>query len=1111
MVIATTWIASDFHWILGIDDPWTKFVWLPAGVALGFTLAYGYRLWPGVLLGLMMASASNHLPVTNVLINALSGTLEVLTAYYMLNKIAEFDLSLRRLRDLFSLMNTVIITPLIGAGIAVSLLVFAGIHDQVTVLSQFAHAWQKNTLSYLLITPAILSIFYYEPLRWNKLKIFEALFLSFLVVLVCSVVFFEVIDIPKSFILQPKSFMLFPMVMWAAVSFHQRGAAISILFVAFAAMIGGLNHVGLYGYDFYREDLVNYWLFVLMVSVTGGVLSSLNVGRMRSEEKLKSQLNLYNTLIHAQSDAGEGVVVIEKGKIVYANDALWKIGGYEPGDIPLGSDFMMLIHPSDRKRIAEMNHMRLLGFAQPSRYEALGLAKKGHPVPVEIASANYRDDSERIVTLVIDITERKKAEEALAKSQEDYKELVESVQAIVWKADPYGNFTFVSHEAETLLGYRLSEWTTKEDFWKQIIYPDDRNWACEHFHNESLKLQSFIFDYRVIAADGRIVWLQHMVKVIPNRSGFRPQELVGVMLDISERKKAEAGLRLSRQVFENTAEGILITDANFHVLEANLAYTKITGYQKDEIVGRPLKVLSAGLHDRKYYDSIWHRIETQGQWVGEIWNLRKNGEKYPEWLSISTAKDAKGVVQNYVAVFSDISQRKRSEERLQFLANHDALTRLPNRALLHEKGELAVVRAQRNQTKLAILFIDLDRFKIINDTLGHQTGDVLLQEVAKRLQSCLRESDVVARQGGDEFVVMIEDFADEQFLADVARKIMSVLSHPFVLMNQELYVTASIGISIFPDDGVDIFSLLKHADVAMYRAKENGKNTFHFYAADSNFHSVALLELENSLRRALERNEFVLHYQPKVDLRTQKIVGAEALLRWQHLDLGLLSPSQFIKLAEETGLVIDIGGWVLREACREAVAWQTLSEEPIRVAVNLSARQFRESNLNQHIAEALADSGLTPDCLELEITESMIMQNVEHAISLLQHFRALGTHVLIDDFGTGYSSLGYLKQFPIDSLKIDSSFVRDIPQDSDDMAITQAIIAMAHSLHIKVIAEGVENKEQLDFLKEQECDQIQGFIFSQPLPAQEFSLLLKSQPIRKWQLLNSSLTLASSA
>ncbi|MCB5186929.1 EAL domain-containing protein [Methylobacillus caricis] len=1071
----------------GVPKTIAVLIWPPAGFALAMLVIGGHRFLPGLLIGAFFAEYSIGLPIMVAIVIALGNIASAWLANYMLKRMVQFDPAMTRLRDLLGLMVLgAVLSPVLGATVALSSLSVASILESASWMDVWWQWWMGDALSIILFTPAVLACLHHEPIRWSRAKVVEAGILL-LILLAMFILAFTNTWSDSLLKLEAKAFLVFPLVIWAALSFHQRGAAIASLSISITALWVAAGYQGYFGMQMMHADLLNYWLFVLVTVSTGVGLSGLNVGRVRAGEKLNNQLGLYNALINAQSDAGEGVIVIEHGKIVYANEAVWQIGGYDARDIPLGSDFLNLIHPMDRARVAQHYQLRMQGLDTPSRYEATGISKSGKPVPIEVAAANYRDGSERVVVLIIDISSRKQAEAALLQSQAEYRELVESVQAIVWRATPDGVFTFVSQEAETLMGYPLAEWTQSPTFWMEKIHPDDRGWVVDFCKAESAQLKNHMFDYRMIAADGRTVWVQDIVRVIPNRFGH-PQELVGVMLDITARKEGETSLRLSKQVFENTAEGILIADRNRQILEVNQAYLDITGYARDDTVGKHLRLLDEiGEEDQP----IGNIVQEKGKWMGEILARKQNGEYYPEWVSISTVHDANGLLQNYVAVLTDISQRKQSEERLQFLATHDALTGLPNRALLQERMELALLRAQRYRNRVGVLFIDLDRFKIINDTLGHQAGDMLLQEAAKRLKDCLRLTDTIARQGGDEFVVLLEDFTETQYLSAVARKIMNMLAQPFILMNQELYISASIGISVYPEDGVDIFSLLKNADMAMYKAKDDGKNTFHFYSAESNTHSVDRLILENNLRRALEREEFTLLYQAKLDLSGQHIVGAEALIRWNSAELGTISPQDFIPIAEETGLIIDIGAWVINQACKDAYQWQSIAGRPIRVGVNLSARQFREDSLREVISEALADSGLTADCLELEITESMIMQNAEHASDILQHFRDLGTHVLIDDFGTGYSSLAYLKHFPIDSLKIDRSFVRDVPQDSDDAAITQAIIAMAHSLKIKVVAEGVENQAQLEFLRAQSCDQLQGYIFSRPLPDEDFTGMLR--------------------
>ena len=439
-------------------------------------------------------------------------------------------------------------------------------------------------------------------------------------------------------------------------------------------------------------------------------------------------------------------------------------------------------------------------------------------------------------------------------------------------------------------------------------------------------------------------------------------------------------------------------------------------------------------------------------------------------------------------VYRDIAERRRAEEKLRVVSTHDSLTALPNRTLLHERLSHALARAQRHGRQLAVLFVDLDRFKTVNDTLGHEAGDRLLQVTAQRLYDCLRETDTMARQGGDEFVVLMDELTDREPITRVSQRILDAVAEPFVIDGQEIHITASIGISVYPEDGR---TLLRNADIAMYRAKEKGKNNYQFYSTQMDNYSVERLSLESGLRRALEREEFVLHYQPKVNIASGLITGMEALLRWQHPELGSVAPGRFIPIAEETGLILPIGAWVLKTACIQNRAWQRQGVRRFPVAVNLSPRQFAGETLLEDVKAALDVSGLAPADLELEITESMVMNNPERAVNLLQQLKGLGIHVAIDDFGTGYSSLAYLKRFPIDSVKVDRSFVEDIPDNVDSMAIAQAVIAMAHNLRLKVVAEGVESEAQLGFLRGEGCDEIQGYYFCEARPASEISAIMR--------------------
>ncbi len=569
-----------------------------------------------------------------------------------------------------------------------------------------------------------------------------------------------------------------------------------------------------------------------------------------------------------------------------------------------------------------------------------------------------------------------------------------------------------------------------------------------------------------------------------------PMEIWIIMRDIREQRKAEETLRLSAKVFESSRDAIIITDSQNNMISTNRAFTQITGYQSEEVLGKNPKMLQSGRHHPTFYQELWAALALNGYWQGEIWNRRKNGEIYPEWLSISTICNSKGDITHYVAIFSDITESKQAAAHIEFLANYDPLTKLPNRRLFIDRLEQAIKSATREKNRLAVLFFDLDHFKNINDSLGHSIGDQMLIEVALRMAGCMREVDNVARLSGDEFAAMIADMGDIGNVITVANKIIDSMRESFKINDHELHMTTSIGISVYPTDGEDFETLLKNADTAMYCAKKNGRDNFEFFSSSMSTHAFERLSLENSLRKAMEKNELKLHYQPQFAIESGKIVAMEALLRWPHPDFGMISPDKFIPLAEETGLIIPIGKWILNEACRQNKVWQEQGLIAIPVAVNLSAVQFRQHNLMEIVQDALATSHLKPCFLELELTESLLMDCSEYSVRVLKTFRQMGVLLSIDDFGTGYSSMTYLSRFPISKLKIDRSFCQNIPDDSNNSAISRAIISLGHELGLSVIAEGVEEIRQFNFLEAQQCDLIQGYLYSKPLNAKDMQDLL---------------------
>lgn len=543
--------------------------------------------------------------------------------------------------------------------------------------------------------------------------------------------------------------------------------------------------------------------------------------------------------------------------------------------------------------------------------------------------------------------------------------------------------------------------------------------------------------------------------------------------------------------FYNTTEGILLTDSNSIILKVNPGFTTITGYDQESILGKKPSILKSNRHDTSFYKNMYDSINNQGKWQGEIWNRRKNGEIYLQWLSIVPIYDDKNEICLYVGLFTELTKSINNNEQIHNHAYYDMLTNLPNRILLNDRLSFMVNHAKRNKTNMAILLMDLNRFKLINDTLGFSAGDSLLQTIANRLKSCLRDVDGVFRLGDDEFGILLEEIAQPQDAARVAKRLLAVCSLPFQFYDHELYVTVSIGISIFPTDGDEIEVLLKNAEAAMNRAKELGINNYQHYMPTMNAKAFEQLTLEHNLRKAIQKDQFLVYYQPQIDLITQKIIGAEALVRWQHPELGMISPDQFIPIAEETGLILPLGEWVLRTACQQAKYWCDQLGTRFVISVNLSSRQFQQQDLVSTVYRVLRDIQLPPELLELEITETLGMKNPELTLKTLHELKSMGIHIAIDDFGTGYSSLSYLKKFPIDTLKIDRSFVSDINGDSNDDAIVVAVIALAQSLKLNVIAEGVETPEQADYLLEHGCERIQGYIFSPPVSAKDFETIIK--------------------
>ncbi len=687
------------------------------------------------------------------------------------------------------------------------------------------------------------------------------------------------------------------------------------------------------------------------------------------------------------------------------------------------------------------------------------------------------------------LIDRCRFQERLARSEANLAKAQRIAQLGYWEWDPVKDILRGSEELFRIVGIPPETKISGARFLR-FVHPEDQKRREQTVRDALAAGTAYGITYRLLRPTDEIRIVHEEGEAVRGEDG-RVRRLFGTLQDITLLKWSETQLALAAKVFESAIEGITVTDADGIILMVNRAFTKITGYSAEEAVGKRPNILKSDRHDEAFYQAMWTHLLAHGQWQGEIWNRRKNGEVYPEWLTITAIKDDTGQTTHYVAVFHDMSQLRSYEEQLHFHAYHDALTGLPNRLLLLDRLQVAIGHAHRSEGRLAVLFVDLDNFKYVNDSLGHAAGDLLLQQVAERFKKNMAEDCTVARLGGDDFAVLIEQFTDERQAVQVAERIIEFMAEPFNLRVYAVTATVSIGIALYPVDGRQAETLLKNAELAMYEAKEKGKNTYHLFTKALDAQVVQRLFLENSLRKAVERQEMIVYYQPKVALADGVIRGAEALVRWQRPDGNFASPAEFIPLAEETGLIIPLGENVLRQACEQAGSWLDAGHDLI-LSVNFSLRQFQQKDLPERVATILAETGFPAGNLEIEITETAVMANEEETVALMARLKQLGVRLALDDFGTGYSALHYLRKLPLDALKIDRSFVRDIPDDRDCMAIAAAILSLARDLRLAVVVEGVENEEQLAFFREHGAQEIQGFLFSPPVPAAEFAAMLAS-------------------
>ncbi|HEX5363492.1 MAG TPA: EAL domain-containing protein [Gallionella sp.] len=813
--------------------------------------------------------------------------------------------------------------------------------------------------------------------------------------------------------------------------------------------------------------------------------------------KLGQQRSLFKLHDAALAAADNAIVIADRQAVIqWANPAFSQLTGYTLEE-SVGRTIRELVRSGEHGAQFYERLWNTILDGRVWRGEIINRRKDGTRYPEEMTITPVRLDGKEITHFIAvkqNIDTRKQTEAELGSLNERMSALIEAIPDAIFFKDGDGRWQLTNDAAKTLFQLHGIDWQGKTDMQLAELRPDCRQALDACMLNDELAWQAgglTLFNENV--SDERGEPRHFEVRKVPifDRENRRTG-LVIIGRDVTAAKQTEEQLREAAAVMRHTHEGVVITDTSPKILAVNDAYINITGYSAEEIIGKNPSVLSAGRESKEFYQAMWRDILEYGHWHGEVWNRRKSGEIYPQLLNISTVYDDHQAPVRYIGVFSDITHIKENQAQLEFMAHHDPLTQLPNRVLIETLLQQDLDQAHRHTLLSGVLFIDLDHFKPVNDSFGHLVGDELLQAVAKRIGARQREGDTLGRLGGDEFILLLSLLHDPQDAAVVASDLIAALSEPFQLSGgHEIFIGGSIGISLSPQDGESVSELMKNADAAMYLAKENGRNQFSFYTPELNADARNNLTLENALRRALQQSELTLHYQPKVDLRSGRIIGAEALARWQQPDGNWISPAQFIPIAEKSSLILDMGNWVIEQSCRQVRFWLDQGLDDICIAINISARQFRSGNLDQQLSRAFERHGIAARYLEIELTESMLMQEPKRAIDTMHKLKQLGLKISLDDFGTGYSSLGYLSRFPIDTLKIDQSFVRGVVTDPDDAEIASAIIGLAHRMKLRVVAEGVETPEQLAFLRSNHCDELQGYYFSKPLPADDFAALVR--------------------
>jgi diguanylate cyclase (GGDEF)-like protein/PAS domain S-box-containing protein len=988
-------------------------VWPPSGVALAALLMGGTRYWPGIfigaLAGAMMAGTAFGLSV----FIALGDTLEALAALWLLSRFRDFDADLLHPKDYLLLVLAGAASGLISGLITATALAVFGELQQAFIHTVLAEC-QGDAFGVALLTPLML-VWRKLPTGWlARGRVIETLLCFGLAFFAGQAIFIGWFHDSLGPVV--RGYWMFMFVVWAAVRFGRHGALMIIGMTAIQALQGTIQKTGLFANDLVQGGLLNFWFYILALTLVGVVLALI----IKSRDLIAARNQRLAQLYKALSEINQAIVRMEQ---------------------------LSELFPLVCKIAVEFGGMRLAWIGQLDE-------QSGWIVPVASYGQNVGYLNGIRISSRADVAEgRGPTGTALRENK------------IFVVNDYYGNASTMPWQIRAM----QAGWNSAAAF---PVQRGGKPFAVLTVYHEQINA----FDNEAIAL------LDEISKDIAFALDNFDREM--------QRKAGEESMRLAASVYEATSEGMVVTDADNLIISVNPAFTRITGYRADEVLGKNPSILSAGGHGKDYYQLMWHALNIHGFWQGEIHNRRKDGEEYFEWLTINTIYGEDRQVHRRIGLFMDISKQKHADALIRQYAYFDALTQLPNRRLFQDRLDQEIKKAHRAELSFALLFIDLDRFKEVNDTLGHRVGDSLLVEAAKRINLYVRESDTVARLGGDEFTVILAGVGDRLTTERVVQNILQGLAEPFLLANENMFVSASIGIALYPDDANDAENMIKCADQAMYAAKNAGRNRFSYFTSEMQAAAQKRLRMVNDLRNALTGRQFQVYYQPIVDMVTGNIVKAEALIRWQHPTQGMISPSEFIGLAEETGLIHEIGDWIFKEVAGQVKHWREAYDSAFQISVNKSPLQFlNERGTSAAWLDYLQQLGLPGQSLALEITEGMLMDTRTGIIEQLRRYHERGLQISLDDFGTGYSSLSYLKKFDIDYLKIDQMFVKNLTPGSDDMALCEAMIVMAHKLGIKVVAEGVETDEQRSLLAAAGCDYAQGYLFSRPLPAAEFEKL----------------------